>query len=99
MNVFLLYLTARLLGRNVAKKRILAGGFLAALYSLAVYFPASAVFFSWAGKLLVSLLVVWFTFRPKRLVETLRLCGGFLLASFIVGGSILHFILPARRLF
>ena len=98
MNVFLLYLTARLLGRNVAKKRILAGGFLAALYSLAVYFPASAVFFSWAGKLLVSLLVVWFTFRPKRLVETLRLCGGFLLASFIVGGSIfaLYFFAGAQ---
>ncbi|NLP37491.1 MAG: sigma-E processing peptidase SpoIIGA [Firmicutes bacterium] len=100
MNVFLLYLTARLLGRNVAKKRILAGGFLAALYSLAIYLPASAVFFSWAGKLLVSVIIVWFTFRPRRFVETLRLCGGFFLASFIVGGTVfaLYFFTGAQVL-
>ena len=55
MNASLLYLTARLTGREVARIRVLAGGFVSALYSLAIFLPASAVIFSWAGKIVLPL--------------------------------------------
>lgn len=89
MNIFLLYLTARLTGRNTPMARLLAGGVLAALYSLVVFWPEGGRFlYSWAGKLAVSFLIVLLTFRPRRVVETLRLCGAFYLASFFLAGTV-----------
>ena len=88
MNASLLYLTARLTGREVARIRVLAGGFVSALYSLAIFLPASAVIFSWAGKIVASIVVVLITFQPQRPVELLRLCGAFFLISFFVAGTI-----------
>lgn len=88
MNTSLLYLTARLTGRDVAKKRLLAGGLAAACYSLAVYLPLSRLFFSWAGKIIASVLIIVLTFRPARVAEALRLCGAFLVVSFFLGGAV-----------
>lgn len=88
MNVSLLYLTARLTGRNTAKVRLCAGGLLAALYSLVIFLPAAVVAYSWAGKMAASVLIVFVTFRPRRVVETLRLCGAFFLASFFLAGTV-----------
>lgn len=88
MNTSLLFLTARLMGRMVTKKRLLAGGFISALYSLAIFLPASAVIFSWVGKIIASVIVVVFTFKPQRLAELMRLCGAFFLTSFFLAGTI-----------
>ncbi|MCR3923536.1 MAG: sigma-E processing peptidase SpoIIGA, partial [Firmicutes bacterium] len=88
MNASLLYLTARLVGREVTRKRVLAGGFVAALYSLAIFLPASVIVFSWVGKIIASVVVVLFTFRPQHVVELLRLCGAFFLTSFFLAGTI-----------
>jgi stage II sporulation protein GA (sporulation sigma-E factor processing peptidase) len=94
VNTFLLCLTARLAGRTMKFSRLLAGGLLAALYSLVVFLPAAEAAFSLAAKLAASLLITAFTFRPHRIIELLRLCGIFFLASFFLGGAVfaLHFI-------
>ncbi len=91
MNTFLLYLTARLMRREISRGRLLAGGFMAALYSLAVFLPASVFIFSWLGKLIASVIVIFFTFRPKRIPELLRLCAAFFLTSFFLAGTIFAF--------
>ncbi|NLZ93807.1 MAG: sigma-E processing peptidase SpoIIGA [Firmicutes bacterium] len=91
MNTFLLYLTARLMGREVGKRRLFAGGFIAALYSLAIFTPASAIIFSWVGKIAASVIVIFFTFRPQRFAELIRLCGAFFLTSFFLAGTIFAF--------
>lgn len=91
MNASLLYLTARLTGREVTRTRVLAGGLVAALYSLAIFLPASVIIFSWAGKIVASIVVILFTFKPQRPVELLRLCGAFFLISFFVAGTIFAF--------
>jgi stage II sporulation protein GA (sporulation sigma-E factor processing peptidase) len=93
VNTFLLYLTARLAGRGQKLSRLLAGGLLASLYSLVIFLPVPQVVFSLASKLTASLIIVAFVFRPRRVIELLRLCGVFLLASFFVGGAVfaLHF--------
>lgn len=93
VNTFLLYLTARLGGKNAPLGRLVAGGLAASLYSLTVFLPQAPAAFSWPGKLAASVLIILVTFRPRRLPETMRLCGVFFLASFILAGAImaLHF--------
>ena len=87
MNGFLLYLAACLTGRKIKGGRLLAGSLVTALYSLAAYLPASVIFFSWAGKIIVSILAVLLTFRPRRAIETIRLCAAFVFTTFFVAGT------------
>jgi|CZCB01.1.fsa_nt_gi stage II sporulation protein GA (sporulation sigma-E factor processing peptidase) len=91
MNGFLLYLAACLTGRKIKGGRLLAGSLVTALYSLAAYLPASVIFFSWAGKIIVSILAVLLTFRPRRAIETIRLCAAFVFTTFFVAGTIFSF--------
>lgn len=94
INTFLLYLASRITGKPVeSARRLTSGGILAALYSLVIFLPWSKAAYGWAGKLLASLLIVAFTFRPRRVVELLRLSGAFFLASFSLAGAVfaLHF--------
>jgi stage II sporulation protein GA (sporulation sigma-E factor processing peptidase) len=88
MNTALLYLTARLTGRCFRGSRLLAGGLLAALYSLVIFWPGAQIVYTWAGKIFASVIIILFTFRPRRWVEGMRLCGAFFLASFFLGGTI-----------
>lgn len=88
MNTVLLYFTARLTGRSLQGGRLVAGGFLAALYSLIIFLPAADFAYTWAGKIGASVLIIIFTFRPQRLREGLRLCGAFFLASFFLAGTV-----------
>lgn len=88
MNVSLLYLTARLSGKESSRLRLFAGGLLAAFYSLIIFWPQALVAYTWVGKLVVSVLIISFTFRPRTMVELIRLCGAFFLASFFVAGTI-----------
>lgn len=93
MNTFLFYITARLTSRMITRSRLFAGGALAAVYSLIIFVPGAHIFYTWLGKLIVSFFLVWFTFRPGRPIEMLRLYGAFFLASFFLAGTIfaLHF--------
>lgn len=93
MNTALLYLTARLTGRELKMFRLASGGFLAALYSLVIFLPVAYFVFSWVGKVVASVLIVAFTFRPGRIMELLRLCGAFFLASFFFGWNCICTIL------
>ncbi|MCW3491223.1 sigma-E processing peptidase SpoIIGA [Dethiobacter alkaliphilus] len=88
MNTALLYLTACLTGRELKMFRLASGGFLAALYSLVIFLPVAYFVFSWVGKVVASVLIVAFTFRPGRIMELLRLCGAFFLASFFLAGTV-----------
>jgi len=93
INTFLFYITARLTGRIITRSRLFAGGALAAVYSLIIFMPDAHLLYTWFGKLIVSFFLVWFTFRPSRPIEMLRLYGAFFLASFFLAGTIfaLHF--------
>ena len=88
MNSALLYLTARLTGRELKMFRLAAGGFLAALYSLVIFLPEAHFVYSWVGKIGASVLIVVFTFRPRRSMELARLCGAFFLSSFFLAGTV-----------
>lgn len=88
MNAVLLYFTARLTGRNLKGSRLAAGAFLAALYSLIIFWPGALFAYTWLGKIGASILIILFTFRPQRLMEGLRLCGAFFLASFFLAGTV-----------
>jgi stage II sporulation protein GA (sporulation sigma-E factor processing peptidase) len=93
LNTFLLFLTSRLAGKGVKKRRLLAGGCLAAMYSLVVYLPDHVWLTSWTVRIAVSLLVLIVVFRPVRLTDLPRLCGAFFLTAFFLAGTVfaLHF--------
>lgn len=93
LNTFLLFLTSRLVGKAVKRRRLLAGGCLAAMYSLVVYVPEHVWLTSWTVKVAVSLLVIIVVFRPVRFADLPRLCGAFFLTAFFLAGAIfaLHF--------
>jgi len=93
LNTFLLFLTARLVGKAVKKRRLLTGGCLAALYSLVVYWPEHGWLTSWFARGAVSLLMIIVVFHPVRLTELPRLCGALFLAAFFLAGAVfaLHF--------
>ena len=88
MNTVLLYLAARLTGRRLQGGRLMAGGFFAALYSLIIFLPSADFAYTWAGKIVASILIIVFTFRPKRLLEGFRLCVAFFLSSFFLAGTV-----------
>jgi stage II sporulation protein GA (sporulation sigma-E factor processing peptidase) len=88
MNGALLYLTARLTGRELKMGRLVVGGLLAALYSLVIFWPGAWFVFTWAGKIGASVLIIFVTFRPRRVAEGARLCGAFFLASFLMAGTV-----------
>ncbi len=93
MNTLLFYITSLLTSRMITRSRLFMGGAVAALYSLIIFFPGVHLLYTWLGKLIVSFFLVWFTFRPSRSVEMLRLYGAFFLSSFFLAGTIfaLHF--------
>ncbi len=88
MNTVLLYFTARLTGRRLTCGRLMAGGFFAALYSLIIFLPTADFAYTSVGKIGASILIIIFTFRPKRLREGLRLCVAFFLSSFFLAGTV-----------
>jgi stage II sporulation protein GA (sporulation sigma-E factor processing peptidase) len=88
VNSFLLVLASRLTARKVGWARLLSGGILASLYSLALFLPVGRWVLSPAAKVLASLIIVAYTFRPHRVVDLLRLCGVFFLCSFFLGGAV-----------
>jgi len=93
INSFLLLLSASLAMRKTGLSRLLSGGLLASFYSLVIFLPDVRWATSPAAKILASLFIVAYTFRPRRVVELLRLCGVFFLCSFFLGGTVfaLHF--------
>lgn len=93
INMSLLFLAARLAGKAIARRRLVVGGLLGALYSLVVYLPEPGWTSSWTARLVASLLMVIVTFRPLRVVEIPRLCGALFLAAFFLAGTVfaLHF--------
>lgn len=68
--------------------RLLAGALLGASYSLLLFVPGATGLTAGIGaKLLFSCLMVFVAFKPQNIVEFLRFCGLFYLASFGVGGT------------
>ena len=82
MNGFLLYLAACLTGRKIKGGRLLAGSLVTAftVWLLTCRLPSS--FFPGRGKLLSPYWRYCFTFRPRRAIETIRLCAAFVLLLF-----------------
>lgn len=91
MDMYLLLLTARVLGKTATFLRMIAGAAVgAAGYCIVLCVPGG----SYAGKLAagmlpVGLIMVKLTYREKRLVENVRILGYLYAFSFLLGGFML----------
>ncbi|MEW6448385.1 MAG: sigma-E processing peptidase SpoIIGA [Bacillota bacterium] len=89
MNYAILHLTAKLAGAPYHVLRLIAASFIGSLYVVAVFFPESAYYYNFAGKFLVSAVVVLTAFGAvswRRFLTTWALFYG---VSFAVGGVVL----------
>lgn len=89
MNYAILHLTAKLAGAPYRVLRLLAASFIGSLYVFAVFFPESNYYYNFAGKFLISaiLVVVAFGVVPwRRFLTTWVIFYG---VSFAVGGVVL----------
>ncbi len=93
VNYFLLWLTAFITGQKTVLTRLMAGSALGAAFLLFVLLPVWHPFYTWFGKMLLPLLMVLITFRPRFLGQGFLLLLTLYLCSCVLGGLVLVFSL------
>lgn len=98
MNTFLLWAAGRIVGLRTKKWRVVLGGLLSA-----AFYCVWLIYTGEQGKLLVSVVLlglgIWAAYLPKTAKIFLRLFGGSILASFLLGGGIqVLFTLTKRQM-
>lgn len=87
MDSFILIITAKMLQRPLRTRRVLAGAALGATLSFMLFLPTLSMIFMLLLKLLSSVALVWFVYRPSHIGHLLRVLGVFYVASFVTGGA------------
>lgn len=89
MNYAILHLTAKLAGAPYRVLRLIAASFIGSLYVFAVFFPESLYYYNFAGKFLISAVVVAVAFGAVSWRAFLTRWALFYGVSFAVGGVVL----------
>ncbi|HIE13591.1 MAG TPA: sigma-E processing peptidase SpoIIGA [Desulfotomaculum sp.] len=89
MNYAILHLTAKLAGAPYRVFRLLAASFIGSLYVFAVFFPESDYYYNFAGKFLISAVMVLMAFGVESRRRFLTMWVVFYGVSFAVGGVVL----------
>lgn len=88
VNYFIFLITAYITRTNVSSFKILFTSILASLYSLLQFYPPMQFLYSIFGKIIVSALLVYLTFWPKRFFIFLRQLLSFYLVTIMFGGMV-----------
>ncbi|MDO9534541.1 MAG: sigma-E processing peptidase SpoIIGA [Bacillota bacterium] len=93
VNFFLLWLTGLVAHQKSFVLRLLAGSAVGSAYLLVLFIPSLSSLFSWLGKILLPLLMIYISFRPRGFKQGIVIFMIFYLSSFALGGLILAFSL------
>jgi stage II sporulation protein GA (sporulation sigma-E factor processing peptidase) len=93
VNFFLLWLTGLVAHQKTFALRLLAGAAVGSAYLLVLFIPSLSYIFSWLGKIVLPLLMIYISFRPRGLTQGVVIFIIFYLSSFALGGLILAFSL------
>jgi len=86
VNSFLLSLTAQLMRRKVKFKFILLASFIGSLYVMVLLFPVLQIFSTVFFKLLISVIMIFITFRIKDFFFNIKAAVVFIFSSIILAG-------------
>lgn len=100
MDGALLLVTCWIAHRGVYPKRVLAAAFLGSLYALLMFIPPLSLFTTWAGKALMSLLMVWIGIPTRNWLDLLRHTALYYFVAFVFAGAAVaaHFALPGTSI-
>lgn len=87
LDATLLWTTGWVLKRKVTVRRVLLGGMVGALYSMAMFVPALSLLTTWPGKALASVLMVYVALPRKSMLDMIRLVSLFYFVSFVFAGA------------
>jgi stage II sporulation protein GA (sporulation sigma-E factor processing peptidase) len=87
MNFYILWITSKLTKKNSSNLKLIIGSVIGALYVIVLLFPNMSILTSHFSKLLLSVIIITITFKPKEILELARLVSYFYIISFMVGGA------------
>lgn len=96
VNFFLLWLTGLIAHQKTTFFRLFAGSVAGAAYLLVLFIPIRLLIFTVSGKVILPLLMIYFSFRPRKLMQAIILFIAFYLCSFAMGGFVFAFSLWAK---
>ncbi|MGI6328455.1 MAG: sigma-E processing peptidase SpoIIGA [Dethiobacteria bacterium] len=96
VNFFLLWLTGLITHQRTTLLRLFAGSVAGAAYLLVLFIPIRLLFFIVSGKIILPLLMILFSFRPRKPIQAVILFIAFYLCSFAMGGLVFAFSLWAK---
>ena len=96
VNFFLLWLTGLITHQRTTLLRLFAGSVAGAAYLLVLFIPIRLLFFIVSGKIILPLLMILFSFRPRKPIQAVILFIAFYLCSFAMGGIVFAFSLWAK---
>ena len=92
MNFFILYCTAKLTRTIFKYCRIAAGALVGALYVIILmYVPENRVLYSLPAKVVLSVIIIWTSFKVLNFIHLLKILAVFYLSSFLFAGAALAF--------
>ena len=92
MNFFILYCTAKLTRTIFKYFRIAAGALVGALYVIILmYVPENRVLYSLPAKVVLSVIIIWTSFKVLNFIHLLKILAVFYLSSFLFAGAALAF--------
>lgn len=100
MDAAILLATCIIVKRKIRPWRLTAGALFGATYALVMFVPHGALFTTWIGKALASLLMVLIVLPYRNLLELARNTAVLYAVTFLMAGAVLamHFAVPAMTL-
>lgn len=92
MNFFILYCTAKLTRTIFKYCRIAFGALVGALYVIILmYVPENRVLYSLPAKVVLSVIIIWTSFKVLNIIHLFKILSVFYLSSFLFAGAALAF--------
>lgn len=97
MNYIIIFATGVAIKENLSKFRILISSAIGAIYTIIMYLNIIPIYSNFIMKLILSIVIVYISFKPKTFKKLIKNLTIFYLVSFVFGGcvfALMYFIQP-----
>lgn len=97
MNFIIIFATGIVIKEKIRKVRILISSFIGAIYTILMYINIISIYSNFIMKLMLSIGIVYISFKPSTLKKLIKYLIMFYFVSFVFGGcafALMYFIQP-----